>query len=199
MSKRYVVCIPDSYIEMVEQFMAAQAHKGLSFAVLCSMAAKAYGMNDIIAPAIAGATLSPQRKDIAYATGAVSNLNQNTEGDNVPKKRGRPRKEQKTEVFTPVKEEVQPTVTPKPVLEPKAEEKVEAPASNITPNIKTEEPSVYIEDTLGVRNQNGSTFTPSKDDAMKDHRGWKDDAFDGIDPDFNPDGGLDNIAELFGR
>ena len=199
MAKRIQIYVPDQYADTVSAFLDAQAHKGLSFAVLCSMAAKAYGMNDIIAPAIAGATLSPQRKDTAYGIGAVSNLNQRAEGDNVLKKRGRPRKEQKTEVFIPVKEEVQPTVESKPVSKPKAEEKVEAPASNIVENVRTEEPSVYIEDTLGVKNQNGSTFTPSKDDAMKDHRGWKDDAFDGIDPDFNPDGGLDNIAELFGR
>lgn len=187
MSKRYVVCIPDSYVDMVEQFMAAQAHKGLSFAVLCSMAAKAYGMNDIIAPAIAGASLFGQVKDAEHLAVEAA-----------PKRRrGRPKK---SEQILPEVSEGNASKrdasknTPEVVSDREVKE-IEPEVSVQTPSPK---PAAYIE------KENTFTDTSVFSDAPKEHRtlteksahGWADDAFDGLDPDFNPDGGLDDVFDL---
>lgn len=187
MSKRYVVCVPDSYVDMVNEFMAAQAHKGLSFAVLVSMAVRTYGVNDIIVSSLMGRSAAEPSSIPAVLSEPVF--------EEPKKKRGRPRK---SETSSP--KEASVTVEKKEPVTISLEEnqkpapKTEDASPNSVPNISKEEPRA--ESSSG----NESSYNPYQEETKtaKERSGWSDDAFDGIDPDFNPDGGLDNVFELLG-
>lgn len=204
MSKRVVICVPDSYVNMVERFMSAQAHKGLSFSVLVAMAMKSYGATDIIGPALMGSGLS------SISASHLASLSSGGLDASTPKRRrGRPKKSE-TNFEQPRTDDEDQTKFGEQKIEPEAKqsETADRAASGRKEQVDNSsyEPfgnDPYAKDQRNVpgpagrdnASGNNPSFEPSSEKS-KEHSGWSDDAFDGIDPDFNPDGGIDNVFEL---
>lgn len=209
MSKRVVICVPDAYVDMVERFMAAQAHKGLSFSMLVAMAMSSYGETDIIGPAI---------MNVPFASPSSSILSSvSVDPATVPakRKRGRPKKspERIIEDVPKRAESVAAEDAAKrieePVHEPAVREETNKQdkvqkdvSSKPVPDISYKEPGVSVppeEEKPYQPYKEEPLYAPRSDkSSQKERSGWSDDAFEGIDPDFNPDGGLDNVFELLG-
>lgn len=194
MSKRIDFYVPDAYADMVTEFMAAQDRKGLSLAVLVGMAIRAYGMNDIVAPSVMGLNLVGQ--DVSTYGEAV-----------VKRKRGRPKKspERIIEDVPRRAEGVAAEYAAKPGKEPvkhSDDEEKQTKAPKVTSDVSQRDVpnslpgSSRVYDPEPVSEE--KPYQPYKEEGAKERSGWSDDAFDGIDPDFNPDGGLDNVFELLG-
>ena len=189
MSKRVVICVPDAYVDMVDQFMSAQACKGLSFSVLVAMAMKSYGANDIIGPALMGSGLSPI---------SASHLSSFSSDVISPKrKRGRPKKSETSSVSersVPVSERSVAEGEPKNrVAKPKEEPVVVSAmeAEGLSEIPQEQDMKADVPDRVEVSKESSTA-------RGSERSGWSEDAFDGLDPDFNPDGGLDNVFELLG-
>ena len=208
MSKRIVICVPDSYVNMVERFMSAQAHKGLSFSVLVAMAMKSYGATDIIGPALMGSGLS------SISASHLASLSSGGLDASTPKRRrGRPKKSE-TNFIQERPASVEANTNQKKFDEPKVEPKAEGEtkpkaAEPVKEQVDTSSYDPFAVDEYAKARENvpniskrentetRSDFAPtSNKEGSKEHSGWSDDAFDGIDPDFNPDGGIDNVFEL---
>lgn len=202
MSKRIVICVPDSYVNMVERFMSAQAHKGLSFSVLVAMAMKSYGATDIIGPALMGSGLSS-----ISASHLASLFSGGLDASTPKRKRGRPKKspERIIEDVPRRAEGVAAEYAAKPGKEPvkhSDDEEKQTKAPKVTSDVSQRDVpnslpgSSRVYDPEPVSEE--KPYQPYKEEGAKERSGWSDDAFDGIDPDFNPDGGLDNVFELLG-
>ena len=200
MSKRMDFYVPDAYADMVSEFMAAQDRKGLSLALLVSMAIRAYGMNDIVVPLAMGS--GPVRQNVS------------SYGEDLTKRRrGRPKKSE-TNFIQERPASVEANTNQKKFDEPKVEPKAEGEtkpkaAEPVKEQVNTSSYDPFAVDEYAKARENvpniserentetRSDFAPtSNKEGSKEHSGWSDDAFDGIDPDFNPDGGIDNVFEL---
>lgn len=196
MSKRIDFYVPDAYADMVTEFMAAQDRKGLSLALLVSMAIRAYGMNDIVVPLAMGT--APVRQNVS------------TYGEALTKRgRGRPKKSE-TNFEQPRTEDKDQTKFGEQKIEPEAKqsEAADRVASGRKEQVDNSSYEPFAVDEYAKAKENvpgpagrdnasgnNPSFEPSSEKS-KERSGWSDDAFDGIDPDFNPDGGIDNVFEL---
>lgn len=199
MSKRVQIYVPDSYYDMVTEFLNAQGNKGISLAVLISNAIRLYGVTDIVLPTLTSAPVSDHSAQMGRYLSAEPSV----------RKRGRPKKSE-TNFEQPRTEDRDQTKFGEQKIEPEAKqsEAADRAASGRKEQVDNSsyEPfgdDPYAKDQRNVpvtarrdnTSGNNPSFEPSSEKS-KERTGWSDDAFDGIDPDFNPDGGIDNVFEL---
>lgn len=190
MSKRVQIYVPDSCYDAITDFFAVQGNKGMSLAVMVTHMINIYGMEDVVLSSLSGVrSVEPV-------------LNNSTVFEAAPKrKRGRPKKSEQSVSSKNMRAAEECQQEKEDVIQIEDSDKTSQKdiPQNISPKPAFEEKEEVSIPKSPVSTPNNNFSQGIFRNGHSEKSGWSDDAFEGIDPDFNPTGAIDDVAALFGE